>query len=96
MAKAIERSLQDAHGAGALTAAGDMERIAIEAIVGGVVAVLESLASAGPGDGLYFFPGMDLGGNPSPEQQAAWEARCQCGATGMSLYPPAPPMRPVA
>lgn len=26
-------------------------------------AVLESLTSASPDDGLYFFPGMDLGGD---------------------------------
>jgi len=28
-----------------------------------------------PRDGLYFFPSIDLRGNPTGEEKAAWEAR---------------------
>lgn len=51
-------------------------------------AVLESLTSASPDDGLYFFPGMDLGGDLTPEQEAAWDARYRSGPTGLVLYHP--------
>src|SRR5262249_33904540 len=39
-----------------------------------------------PGDGLYFFPNIDLRGNATAEEQAAWEARFRVGPTGMIVY----------
>ena len=51
--------------------------------------VLEKLRSAIPEDGLYFFPGTDLRGSPTPEQKAAWEAKYRTGPTGLLLYNPA-------
>jgi hypothetical protein len=39
-----------------------------------------------PGDGLYFFPSIDLRGNPTEGDRAAWEARFRKGPTGMIVY----------
>jgi hypothetical protein len=39
-----------------------------------------------PGDGLYGFPRIDRRGNPTGEEQAAWEARLRAGPTGMIIY----------
>lgn len=50
--------------------------------------VIENLRSSIPEDGLYFFPGTDLRGNPTPEQQAAWEAKFRTGPTGLLIYHP--------
>ena len=36
-----------------------------------------------PGDGLYFFPNIDLRGSPTAEEQSAWEARFRAGPTRM-------------
>lgn len=38
--------------------------------------------------GLYFFPAMDLSGNPTAEQQQAWEAKYNAGPIGILVYQP--------
>ena len=48
--------------------------------------IVSTLRSSLPGDGLYFFPSIDLRGNPTREEQAAWEARFRAGPTGMIIY----------
>src|SRR5262249_20899489 len=48
--------------------------------------IVATLRSSLPGDGLYFFPSIDLRGNPSGEEKAAWEARFRAGPTGMIVY----------
>jgi len=48
--------------------------------------IVSTLRSSLPGDGLYFFPSIDLRGNPTREEQAAWEARFREGPTGMIIY----------
>src|SRR5215475_5521953 len=45
-----------------------------------------TLRTSVPGDGLYFFPGIDLRGNPTREEQAAWDARFRAGPTGRIIY----------
>lgn len=91
-----------------------MKRIAIAAIVGGIVVfvwgavshmllplgmmglstlpneapVLEALKSAIPEGGLYFYPGMDMSGDVSEEEQEAWAARLRSGPRGLLLYHP--------
>src|SRR5262249_59645355 len=37
--------------------------------------IVSTLRTFLPGDGLYFFPSIDLRGNPTREERAAWEAR---------------------
>lgn len=37
-------------------------------------------------DGLYFFPGTNLRGESSPEEQADFEARFRAGPTGLIVY----------
>src|SRR5215472_3409979 len=48
--------------------------------------IVATLRTSLPGDGLYFFPSIDLRGNPTQEEQAAWEARFRAGPTGMIVY----------
>ncbi len=48
--------------------------------------IVSTLRTSLPGDGLYFFPSIDLRGNPTAEEQAAWEARSRAGPTGMIIY----------
>src|SRR5262249_6327326 len=48
--------------------------------------IVSTLHTSLPGDGLYFFPSIDLRGNPTAEDQAAWEARFRAGPTGMLIY----------
>ena len=48
--------------------------------------IVSTLRSSLPGDGLFFFPSIDLRGNPTREEQAAWEARFRAGPTGMIIY----------
>lgn len=50
--------------------------------------VIENLRASIPEDGLYFFPGTDLRGHPTPKQQAAWEAKFRTGPTGLLIYHP--------
>jgi hypothetical protein len=50
--------------------------------------VLEKLKTSIREDGLYFFPGTDLRGKVTPEQQAVWEARYHAGPTGILVYHP--------
>jgi hypothetical protein len=52
--------------------------------------VLAALKSSVPEAGLYIFPnpGMDMSRKPTPEEQAAWEARMQSGPTGLLVYNP--------
>jgi len=51
--------------------------------------ILSTLRSSLTHDGLYFFPSIDLRGQPSAEERAAWEARFRAGPTGMIIYYPA-------
>jgi hypothetical protein len=37
--------------------------------------------------GFYFFPGIELD-NPTPEAQAAWDAKMKAGPTGILIYHP--------
>ena len=48
--------------------------------------IVSTLRTFLPGDGLYFFPSIDLRGNPTGEEKAAWEARFRPGPTGMIIY----------
>jgi len=48
--------------------------------------IVSTLRTSMPGDGLYFFPSIDLRGTPTKEEQAAWEARFRAGPTGMIIY----------
>lgn len=48
--------------------------------------VLEALRSSIQKDGLYFFPGMEMGKKPTPEEQKAWEAKILAGPTGILVY----------
>src|SRR5215472_1612405 len=48
--------------------------------------IVSTLRTFLPGDGLYFFPSIDLRGNPTGEEKAAWEARFRAGPTGMIIY----------
>jgi hypothetical protein len=48
--------------------------------------IVSTLRTSLPEDGLYFFPSIDLRGNPTEEAKAAWEARFRAGPTGMVIY----------
>src|SRR5262245_24945003 len=48
--------------------------------------IVATLRASLPGDGLYFFPNIDLRGKPTGEEQAAWESRFRAGPTGMIIY----------
>jgi len=41
--------------------------------------IVSTLRTFLPGNGLYFFPSIDLKGNPIGEEKAAWEARFRAG-----------------
>jgi hypothetical protein len=51
-------------------------------------AVLGQLKGSIQEDGLYFFPGIDLRGNPTAEENLAWEDKYRAGPTGLLLYHP--------
>src|SRR5215831_10061101 len=48
--------------------------------------IVSTLRTSLPGDGLYFFPSIDLRGHPTEEEKAAWEARFRAGPAGMVIY----------
>ena len=48
--------------------------------------IVATLHTSLPGEGLYFFPSIDLRGNPTGEEKAAWETRFRAGPTGMIVY----------
>jgi hypothetical protein len=48
--------------------------------------IVSTFRTSFPADGLYFFPSIDLRGNPTGEEKAAWEARFRAGPTGMIVY----------
>jgi len=48
--------------------------------------IVATLRTSLPGEGLYFFPSIDLRGNPSAEEKAAWDKRFRAGPTGMIIY----------
>src|SRR5262249_18379248 len=48
--------------------------------------IVSTLRTSLPGDGLYFFPSIDLRGSPTREEKADWEARFRAGPTGMIIY----------
>jgi hypothetical protein len=48
--------------------------------------IVSALRSSLPGDGLYFLPSIDIRGNPTANEERAWEARFHAGPTGMIVY----------
>jgi len=48
--------------------------------------IVSTLCTSLPGDGLSFFPSIDLRGNLTGEEQTAWETRFRAGPTGMLIY----------
>ena len=48
--------------------------------------VVSTLRTSLPGDGLYFFPSIDLRGSPTAEERTAWEARFRAGPNGMIVF----------
>jgi hypothetical protein len=54
--------------------------------ISGEERIVSALRTSLPGDGLYFLPSIDLKGNPTEEEKAAWEARFRAGPTGMIVY----------
>lgn len=50
--------------------------------------VLTAMRSAIQEPGLYFFPGMDMSKEPSPEEQRAWEEKYKAGPIGILVYRP--------
>ena len=38
--------------------------------------------------GFYFFPGMDMSREPTPEEEKAWNAKYEAGPTGILVYQP--------
>jgi hypothetical protein len=48
--------------------------------------IVSALRTSLPGDGLYFLPSIDLRGNASAEERAAFEARFRAGPTGMIVF----------
>ncbi|MGH8172856.1 MAG: hypothetical protein ACREPX_06890 [Rhodanobacteraceae bacterium] len=50
--------------------------------------VLSSLQASVPERGMYFFPGMDMSKQPTPEEQKAWEAKVASGPSGLLVYRP--------
>jgi len=46
--------------------------------------------------GFYFFPGMDMSREPTPEEESAWNAKYLAGPTGVLVYHPtgSAPMSP--
>jgi hypothetical protein len=59
--------------------------------------VLAALSASVTDAGLYFFPGMDLEHEQTPEEEAAWTERYRTGPTGLIVYRPVggEPMSPV-
>lgn len=49
---------------------------------------LDALEATVAAEGLYFFPGIDLRGDPSPRERADWQARARRGPTGFLIYHP--------
>jgi len=50
--------------------------------------VLSTLQTNLPERGVYFFPGMDMSKQPTPEEQKAWEAKVASGPSGLLVYRP--------
>jgi hypothetical protein len=59
-------------------------------------AVTAALKSSIPDEGLYIFPGIDMSGDATEEEQAAWAARLRSGPRGLLVYHPqgSEPMSP--
>ena len=51
-------------------------------------AVLPALQQSVTEPGFYIFPGMDMTGNATPEEQREWEDRYQAGPIGVLVYSP--------
>ncbi len=51
-------------------------------------AVLQALGSNVPHPGLYFFPGWDMSGENTPEEEEAWMEKHRNGPAGMLIYQP--------
>ncbi|MFO0952859.1 MAG: hypothetical protein U0835_17255 [Isosphaeraceae bacterium] len=49
-------------------------------------AALSAMREAAPESGMYFFPGMDMKGNPSESEVKAWEERLHRGPSGLLIY----------
>ena len=48
--------------------------------------IVSTLCTSLPGEGVSFFPSIDLRGNLTGEEQATWEARFRAGPAGMRIY----------
>jgi hypothetical protein len=53
-------------------------------------AVLDAMRGAMSERAIYFFPGMEMGRQPTPEEQKAWEAKAKAGPIGIVVYNPGP------
>jgi hypothetical protein len=51
-------------------------------------AVFSALKSNISEPGLYFMPGIEMGKNPTEEQQKAWQAKYEAGPTALLVYHP--------
>jgi hypothetical protein len=47
--------------------------------------IVSTLRASLPGDGLYFFLSIDLRGNPTGEEKAAWEAKFRVALAVISV-----------
>ena len=47
---------------------------------------LEALSQSVPESGLYFFPGLDMSREHSPEEEEAWQARYRSGPIGLLMF----------
>ena len=50
--------------------------------------ILTTLKESIPQSGFYFFPGMDMNRDVSPEEQKAWEEKYTAGPIGILIYHP--------
>jgi hypothetical protein len=51
-------------------------------------AVLSAMKASIQEPGFYFFPGMDMSRQPTPEEESAWNAKYLAGPTGVLVYHP--------
>jgi len=59
-------------------------------------AILSAMRASIQEPGFYFFPGMDMSREPTPEEESAWNAKYLAGPTGVLVYHPtgSAPMSP--
>jgi hypothetical protein len=51
-------------------------------------AVVSAMKASIQEPGFYFFPGMDMTREPTPEEQSAWNAKYMAGPNGVLVYHP--------